>query len=270
MELQAFKPGNVSIHSPGHGMTAEDFLRSAEVSADALSQVGSSVGARVLAAVRATSEAVGCNTNLGIVLLCAPLALAAQMDVPESNLRARLQQVLVQLDVSDGEEVFEAIRIARPAGLGQVRRHDVSGPCEVSLLEAMRSARGADRIADQYVSAYEDVFGIAVEALRQQLARKDGLAGMAWATVASYLAILARLPDTHIVRKFGATVAEDVQLQAAGVESTFKACENSEAAARLLITFDKKLKREGINPGTSADLTVAGLLVYYLQNPSVQ
>jgi triphosphoribosyl-dephospho-CoA synthase len=32
-----------------------------------------------------------------------------------------------------------------------------------------------------------------------------------------------------------------------------------------LIKFDKKLKKNGINPGTSADLTVASLFVTLLQ-----
>jgi triphosphoribosyl-dephospho-CoA synthase len=33
IELQAFKPGNVSIYSPAHDMTVDDFRLSAKVSA---------------------------------------------------------------------------------------------------------------------------------------------------------------------------------------------------------------------------------------------
>ena len=78
LDVAVRKPGNVSQGSAGHRMQAEQFLRSAEVSAPALTLSGASVGQRIEAAMRATWAAVGCNTNLGIVLLCAPLAAAAE------------------------------------------------------------------------------------------------------------------------------------------------------------------------------------------------
>jgi len=265
MEIEAYKPGNVSIHAPGHGMSAEDFLRSAEVSAGILSRPRARVGERILGAVQATRAAVGCNTNLGILLLCAPLARAAQLDTAGADLRQRLRRVLADLDVADGVAVFEAIRLARPAGLGRAREHDVAAPCTVSLLEAMRAAADRDRIARQYASDYADVFEVGVPALRSQLAHGGALAGLPWATVACYLALLSRFPDTHVVRKFGSGIAEKLRIEAGGVESAFKVCENPTDAARLLETFDNKLKREGVNPGTSADLTVAGLLVHCLR-----
>ena len=77
-EIEAPKPGNVHVFADGHGMTVPDFLRSAEAAAPALSNPSLPVGARILAAVEATFAAVGMNTNLGIILLCAPLAAAAE------------------------------------------------------------------------------------------------------------------------------------------------------------------------------------------------
>ncbi len=76
-ELRAPKPGNVHIHAEGHRMTVADFVRSAEVSAPLLCRVGAPLGRRILDAAVATREAVGQNTNLGILLLCGPLAMAA-------------------------------------------------------------------------------------------------------------------------------------------------------------------------------------------------
>ncbi len=70
------KPGNVSLHSAGHDMRAQQFLDSARASAPALFDPRAGVGARIEAAVRATRAVAGCNTNLGILLLCAPLARA--------------------------------------------------------------------------------------------------------------------------------------------------------------------------------------------------
>ena len=73
----------------------------------------------MLAAVTATRAAVGQNTNLGILLLCAPLAMAAQAG---GALRPALERVLAQADIADAEQVFRAIVLAAPGGLGDARR----------------------------------------------------------------------------------------------------------------------------------------------------
>ncbi len=72
-ELAAIKPGNVHVHAAGHRMSVADFEASAALSAPPLTAPGARVGARIEAAVAATRAGVGQNTNLGIVLLCAPL-----------------------------------------------------------------------------------------------------------------------------------------------------------------------------------------------------
>src|ERR1700761_9456548 len=77
-ELAAAKPGNVHVHAAGHGMTVTDFTRSAAVSAPMLCRAGASLGERIRDAEAATRRAVGQNTNLGILLLCGPLAMAAE------------------------------------------------------------------------------------------------------------------------------------------------------------------------------------------------
>ena len=125
-ELDAPKPGNVHRFAPGHGMEVADFVRSAEVSAAPIAEKGARVGMRVRAAVEATLEAVGQNTNLGIILLCAPLAAAAE--VADAALRPALAGVLDRLDKADAADVFAAIAAANPGGLGQAARHDVRAP----------------------------------------------------------------------------------------------------------------------------------------------
>ena len=79
-ELEALKPGNVSTYADGHDMTVRDFQISAEVSVPLLCQADASLGQRVLDSVKATQDAVGCNTNLGMLLLFAPIAMAAESD----------------------------------------------------------------------------------------------------------------------------------------------------------------------------------------------
>jgi triphosphoribosyl-dephospho-CoA synthase len=253
-ELDAPKPGNVHRFAPGHGMEVQDFIRSAEVSAGPIATKGARVGTRVRAAVDATLKAVGQNTNLGIILLCAPLAAAAE--APDAPLRPALARALDGLDRADAADVFAAIAAANPGGLGRASRHDVNAPATVTLGEAMAEAADRDRIARQYVTAYEDIFSLGLPVLA---ATRGWRSETRWSTLAVYLAYLAEIPDTHIARKFDLGVAEAVRREAADWRESFAAARRPEAIADRLLSWDAALKSRGINPGTSADLTVATL-----------
>lgn len=259
-DVIARKPGNVSLDSPGHGMTARDFLASAGVTAPLVAAAGAGIGGTVRAAVAANWEAVGCNTNLGIVLLAVPLAAAARRPGGPA-LRPRLAAVLAGLDVDDARATYAAIRRASPAGLGKVGDGDVAAEPAITLREAMRLAADRDRIAWNYVNDYADVFELGLPALRAGLALGEGLAA---ATVRAYLRFLAAFPDTHVVRKLGIAEAERVRRRAVEVETLHKACEDSGAREAALAAFDRELKLAGVNPGTSADLTVASLFAMNL------
>jgi triphosphoribosyl-dephospho-CoA synthase len=254
MELDAPKPGNVHRFAPGHRMEVADFIRSAEASAAPIAAKGARVGIRVRAAVDATLAAVGQNTNLGIILLCAPLAAAAE--VPCLVLRPALATVLDRLDRADAQDVFSAIAAANPAGLGRAPRHDVNAPAAATLREAMGEAAERDRIARQYVTTYEDIFSLGLPALATARRRQSDAR---WPTLSVYLTFLAAMPDTHVVRKFDPTTAEAVRREAAHWRDAFAAARDPEGIVDGLLSWDGELKSRGINPGTSADLTVATL-----------
>lgn len=255
-ELQAIKPGNVHVFADGHGMVVADFVRSAQAAAPAIARSGLDVGQRILAAIEATWAVVNCNTNLGIVLLAAPLIQAV-------SCRSSLQGVLAGLTREDAVDAYRAIRRAAPGGLGESRRHDVRETPRVTLLEAMREAEDKDRIARQYARNYEDVMDFGVPRYREAMARWDN---DSWALTAVYLGFLARFPDTHLMRKSGAEVAHAVMREAARHEALFMACENPKTYLGELLRLDARLKAQGLNPGTSADLTVASRLVASLQD----
>ena len=261
MDVVAFKPGNVSLWAGGHAMQAADFLLSARVAVPCLTTTQTSVGQRIECAVEATQQAVGCNTNLGIILLLAPLALAAER-ARATDLRVRVGEVLRALDRDDAAACFRAICRAQPAGLGAVAAGDVRAPPVMNLRHAMRLAAVRDRIAAAYVSDYREIFEVGVPTLMRARQRWHSLA---WASTACYLRLLADGPDTHIVRKWGITLAEEVSARARAVESALKACENPRTAVAQLWAFDDELKSRGVNPGTSADLTVACVAVLLLQ-----
>jgi triphosphoribosyl-dephospho-CoA synthase len=260
-ELDAPKPGNVHVFADGHRMTAADFERSAEAAAAPLAAAGQRLGRRIFDAVAATAAAVGSNTNLGIILLCAPLAAAAESR--PRDLRAALREVLRTLDVQDADHAFRAIVRASPAGLGRTERHDVFAPATVSLRAAMAEAADRDRIAQQYVSDFADVFTVGEPCLAQSLA---GSADRRFATVSVFLTFLATFPDSHILRKHGTAVAERVRCSATMLQGRTQAARRLDDVLPALLAWDTELKAAGINPGTSADLTVATLFAHRLRN----
>ncbi len=256
LDVAVRKPGNVSVHGAGHGMQAAQFLASAEVACDAICEPGAPVGRRIEAAVAATRAAVGCNTNLGILLLCAPLARAAER--PGLPLPLALQQVLAELTVDDAAAAFRAIAHASPGGLGQAPEQDVRSAPSVTLRQAMVLAADRDRIAEQYRDDFAEVFAAA-----GHLSPGIGCADEARSTAAVqsvYLGWLASKPDSHIVRKQGKSVAQNVMSTAQGWRSRPLPAAGFEADPAFA-AWDEALKDAGVNPGTSADLTVATLMV---------
>lgn len=265
-EIEALKPGNVHIFADGHGMQVQDFLKSAEVSAPFLSQTGLALGERIYHSVEATWNAVGCNTNLGIILLCAPIvqtALTLTGTITKTNLHEQLTQLLANTTQTDTEYLFKAIQMANPAGLGSAETHDVRQPATCTLLAAMQASSDRDFIGQQYTSDFANVFEEGVPHFDDALLRWER---PAWATTALYLYWLSHYPDSHIVRKYGMDVALQIKKEALVHHTAFHALENPKHYLSQLLTYDQSLKSRGINPGTSADLTVATLLIHHCCN----
>src|SRR3954451_6101688 len=266
LDVTALKPGNVGLHGDGHGMDVAAFIRSAVAAAPVIAGASQSVGERIYRAIVATQSAVSMNTNLGIVLLAAPLAHAAHLAGLPSSVeifREALMHVLAALTVADAQLAFDAIRMANPGGLGAAEQHDVREPARVTLLEAMREAADRDSIARQYVNAYADIVDVGLA--RFQAARANGQDRRRAATEA-YLGYLAALPDSHVARKFGLPRAQALQRDAADYAALASAHRDGDAKLRA---WDVVLKSEGLNPGTSADLTVAALFWDFLMQEGV-
>ena len=249
------------------------FIASAHAAAGPLFEPGASVGARIEVAVTATWAVAGCNTNLGILLLCAPIALAVELQ-PEAlapiALRASIEAVLAGLNLSDAQAAFRAIARARPGGLGTAPEQDVHDSPSVDLRAAMALAAPRDSIARQYRDGFADLFDLGLPALGSGFA--PGREGAVAASVTTavqrlYLTLLSAFPDSHIVRKHGDGVAQIVmraaQAWAARARSGVPLDNDCE-----FIAWDESLKAACINPGTTADLTVAALLIAGLTYPA--
>ncbi|EAU41486.1 ATP:dephospho-CoA triphosphoribosyl transferase [Fulvimarina pelagi HTCC2506] len=268
-ELAAIKPGNVHIHAPGHAMDAATFECAALAAAPIIADPARPIGRRILDATRASFGAAGCNANLGIVLLTAPLARAFETspDPSPEALREALASVLAGFTPQDAADVFAAIAHASPGGLGEDDTHDVRMAPTIPLLEAMRLSADKDLIARQYVTGFADIFEIGLPALQNTSAPicDHPALGPAFAI---YLTYATRFPDSHIGRKFGEARAEAVRERFAAFAAPIPATADTDSVAADAFRFDAELKAEGVNPGTSADLTVATLFVIDLLQPA--
>lgn len=263
LELQALKPGNVHMHAGGHHMTVEDFRAAAAASAGPLTDRSLCIGERIFRAVEASRQAVAVNTNLGIVLLCTPLAEAAMRcsEKPAlEELRHEIAKVLAGLDRADADWAFQAIALASPGGLGEPPEHDVRQPPSVTLLEAMKAAADRDRIAAQYAHGFFEIFHVALPPYRSflQSSSED-----AEAVSSLFLFLLATVPDTHLVRKFGQGAATQVLIEAKGLLKNLHG-QKADVQRDRLLDFDAQMKKSGQNPGTTADYTVATIFLHRL------
>jgi triphosphoribosyl-dephospho-CoA synthase len=286
LEASAPKPGNVSPGRHFADLRYEDFLASAAAIGGPLAGAGTRpVGATVRLAVEATACWTRSNTNLGIVLLLAPLARAAlaesAVDDPPpgprsgeprrsaergvgpkwAGLRGALRRVLEATSVDDARDVYAAIRRAAPGGLGQAEAQDVADEPTMTLLEVMRLGADRDGIAREYATAFEVTFETGAPALDR--ARRDGLS---WddAVVETFLTVLEAAPDTHVTRRSGAAAAADVSRRAHAAVAAGGV--RSESGRRAIDEMDRGLRdaRHTANPGTAADLTAAAIFVVLL------
>ena len=258
-ELEALKPGNVHIFADGHGMTVQDFMASAEAASVVIAQPNLSLGERILQSVQATQNAVKINTNLGIILLCAPLVQAALQPSTLTFMQS-LKSVLANTTIEDAENTFAAIRLANPAGLGESAQDDVKQVAVNTLLAVMQQGAARDLIAQQYANNFADVLA-SVEHYQQLLLKWQR---PAWAATAVHLRFMTQFLDSHIVRKQGEAIAKMVQAEAAEHEADFLKAYNPKNYQMPLLRFDADLKKRGLNPGTSADMTVATVLLVQL------
>ncbi|MCL1962646.1 MAG: triphosphoribosyl-dephospho-CoA synthase [Desulfovibrionaceae bacterium] len=264
LDVAVRKPGNVSQTAPGHGMKASMFIASAQAAAGALFEPGARVGVRIEAAVAATWSAVGCNTNLGIVLLCAPIARAIEHCADAASalaLQAAIESELAGLDAGDARAAYRAIVRANPGGLGSVPDGDVRQAPGIDLRAAMTLAAQRDAIARQYRDGFADLWALARLAPAAVMASNAPPDAAATAAVQRlYLACLSAFPDSHIVRKHGEGVAHTVMRAA---QNWRRRAEADPALALdadpAFCAWDRSLKAARINPGTSADFTVAAL-----------
>jgi triphosphoribosyl-dephospho-CoA synthase len=277
-EACASKPGSVNLRHDFTDVSLEDFMISAVAIGPSLENAAdASVGQTIWRAIQDTQRWVSSNTNLGIVLLLAPLVKACLINKkiaggeasPQSvdeDLRETLNGILKSLTVEDARLAYAAIRCAKPGGLGKVSSSDVAREPSLTLLQAMELAQDRDSIAREYISGFKITFETGLPALRESVSRIHDFSG---AVVQTFLTILAHVPDTLISRKRGPDAASQVSkrarqvLEAGGVLMP--------EGREELSAMDRELRDEShvLNPGTTSDLTAAVIFLALIENPNL-
>ena len=250
MEATARKPGNVHPEASFPDLSYADFLKSAAVIAPLLAQsTEQTTGELVLTCIRATQRTVFSNSNLGMVLLLAPLTR-----IPVTFLIAeRIHNILHNLTVEDTRAVYEAIRLAHPGGMGTTKAEDIAQEPTETLRDVMCLAAERDSIAREYATDFQIVLNTGVPAITEYWHQTD-----CWETaiIRLQLRLMSDFPDTLIARKLG---CDEAQAAARRARTLLQA----ETGTTQLAEFDSWLREQGNqrNPGTTADLVAATLFV---------
>ncbi len=217
----------------------------------------------------------GGNTILGTIILLSPLAVAAGTNLIKEekfhieSLRQNLRLVVEATTPVDAVNLYEAVQLARPGGLGKVPELDVNDPSSkkeilerrISLFEIFRIASKYDSVAAEWINNYHITFDVGYPYFVKELKHtKD----FNTATVHVYLKILSEVQDTLIARKLGKDKAEQVSLEAKNILELGGL--GTLQGRERLIEFDCRLRKSGnkFNPGTTADLVSAVLAVSIL------
>ncbi|NHJ83901.1 MAG: hypothetical protein FK734_00480 [Asgard group archaeon] len=217
------------------------------------------------------------NTNLGIILLLSPIAVAAgltinleTMNCEISSLHQSIAEVMKHTTVEDAIAVSEGIQKISPGGMGKVEKYDVTESSfktelltdNITLLDLMSQCKHRDNICLELSENYPITFDTAIPAFkRTMILSKD----INLAIIDAYLAILANHPDTLVSRKFGFEKALDIADRAKAIIKLGGSL--TVDGHRELEELDIELREEEdkINPGTSADLIASTVFIYLLE-----
>jgi triphosphoribosyl-dephospho-CoA synthase len=133
----------------------------------------------------------------------------------------------------------------------------------VTLTEAMRLASKKDRIAYQYISNYENIFDFSLPIYYNNLDRWEDQ--NYWAVVALYAHLLSQFPDSHIERKYGSCYSDMVVEKMALLIQELSKANDPDYIKPFLYNLDQEFKCKKINPGTTADLTVATVFTAFIE-----
>ena len=249
------KPGNVDRHRDYPELRFEHFAAGAVGALPGLRMAadGEGLGKAFERAVDGMSDQSGGNTQFGALLMLVPLVRAAAADrLSPSGVAAVVKATTVE-DACRFYRGFEYVDVAvgdPPEDLDDldVRRGgdatDALRRREMTLYDVMELSADGDGVAAEWTNGFERSFEVAEWLLADE--------GPVYRRVSrAFLRLLADEEDTFVVTRNGPDAAAEATRRARAV---LRGEEDAEELAEEFVD-------RNVNPGTTADLTAAGLFV---------
>ncbi len=211
----------------------------------------------------------GGNVILGHILILAPLASAAAVSIKLGftsikEFKRIVEKVINDATLEDTINLYEAIRICNPGGLGNITKYDVYNDQSIKQLkednirlkEIFQFSMHYDLISQEYVSGFEIIIN---EGLPYFFETFNKTKDLNISIVNTYLKLLSVHPDTLIIRKAdkkSAMYISNLALKILKYNGIL-----TKKGLKLALKYDKKIQKENgrLNPGTTADL-IAGII----------
>ena len=212
----------------------------------------------------------GGNTHLGELLLISPIAAASSLSrikpVKLRTLKKNLQIILLGMDWRDTIHIFNAVRLVSPRGLGRIPFMDVLNDetyieirkNKLKPLHALSPFIDREIVAYEWVRLYPRTMYGAVRLIRnvKKMPMREALAQ-------TFLELLSKYLDTHILRRGGKPVANQISYMASRILSLGGV--NTRKGLEALYELDRKMRRSWrIRPGATADLLASSIAVALL------
>jgi triphosphoribosyl-dephospho-CoA synthase len=257
------KPGNIDRDHNYTDTRFEHFLASAVgvypiLEKAALSKAG--IGRLIYDSVMESSKwQSGGNTHFGAFILLIPLVMAGGRCENKKCLKEEVSRIVRETTVDDAFEFYRAfsragVKVKPVADLDLTDTDSIEKIMTqgLTLFDLMEISASYDMIAEEWVNGFEKTFECRV--LIQEKIKKYGIND---AVVLTFMELLSRNKDTFIRTKFDIMKAEDISMRATSIlqKGDMKGIMND------ICQFDEELLKEGVNPGSTADIIIAGLFV---------
>ena len=267
------KPGNVHRTRDFDDMVFEDFLISGIVIGDSVREACSNVdvnnpelGKYILQAVSETDRWIKNNTNLGIVMMTMPIAVAASISNNFDEIRDNICLLMSNTSVDDACDLYDAINIADAGGMGDQDEYDVASENaknelrnnNQTMFDVLKISAPWDMLAREMTSDMPAVFEIGY--LTYSKLKKEN--SLNYSCIMTFLTILSQVPDTLISRKYG----EDEALKVSMMTRDLLKLKDSSDFFEKIEEFGDYLFKNNLNPGTTADLTMASIFLSFLKD----
>lgn len=257
------KPGNIDRDHNYTDTRFEHFLASAvgiypilEKAARSKSGVGSFIREAVIESSRWQK---GGNTHFGAFILLIPLVMAACRCENKTCLKSELKKVVKETTMEDAIEFYGVFSEARAKvkpvddlSLGDYASINKIKVKRLTLFNLMEISSSYDMIAEEWTNGFKKTFECAASI--QDKIRKYGIND---AVVLTFMDILSNYKDTFIQTKFDSKKAEEVSMRAKEILQKG----DIEEIREEIRSFDEDLLKGSINPGSTADIIIAGLFV---------